>query len=103
MVTPKVINILLIDDHSLFREGLGRLLQSEPALRVVGSCNSVRDGVAVLEKEQVDIVLLDFDLGEAGLETQILDPDLGYRLVSECAANTSVAVAPDVDFARCRV
>ncbi len=64
MVTSKATNILLIDDHSLFREGLGRLLQSEPGFRVVGNCNSVRDGLAVLEKQQVDIVLLDFDLGE---------------------------------------
>ncbi len=64
MVTSKATNILLIDDHSLFREGLGRLLQSEPGFRVVGNCNSVRDGVAILEKEHVDIVLLDVDLGE---------------------------------------
>jgi len=64
MVTPQVIHILLVDDHSLFREGLGRLLQSESALKVVGTCSSVRDGVAVLEKERVDIVLLDYDLGE---------------------------------------
>ncbi len=64
MASSHVIQILLIDDHSLFREGLGRLLQSESALKVVGNCSSVREGVAVLGKERVDIVLLDYDLGE---------------------------------------
>jgi DNA-binding NarL/FixJ family response regulator len=58
------IRILLVDDHSLFREGLGRLLQSEPELKLVGNCGSVREGLSVLEKEKIDIVLLDYDLGE---------------------------------------
>ncbi len=60
----KEITILLIDDHSLFREGLERLLQAEPSLRVVGNCSSVQEGLTVLQHEQVDIVLLDYDLGE---------------------------------------
>lgn len=53
-----------MDDHSLFRESLGRLLQAEPDLRVVGNCGSVREALAVLEQEQVDVVLLDYDLGD---------------------------------------
>jgi len=64
MVTPQEIKILLVDDHSLFRESLGRLLQSEPALRVVGNCGSMSEALSVLDHEQVDIVLLDYDLGE---------------------------------------
>jgi len=58
------IRILLVDDHSLFREGLGRLLEAEPALRLVATCGSVREGLAVLAREQVDLVLLDYDLGD---------------------------------------
>ena len=58
------IRILLVDDHSLFRESLGRLLQAEPDFRVVGNCGSVREALAVLEQEQVDVVLLDYDLGD---------------------------------------
>lgn len=58
------IRILLVDDHSLFRESLGRLLQAEPDLKVVGNCGSVREALAVLEQEQVDVVLLDYDLGD---------------------------------------
>jgi len=55
----------LIDDHSLFRESLSRLLAAEPDFRIVGSCGSVESALELLDRETADIVLLDFDLGEA--------------------------------------
>ncbi len=60
----KSIRILLVDDHDLFRESLARLLQAQNDFSVVGSCGSVREAMAVLEREPVDIILLDYDLGE---------------------------------------
>jgi two-component system, NarL family, nitrate/nitrite response regulator NarL len=58
------INILLVDDHALFRESVARLLTSEPGFEVTAHCNSVEEALAVLLKTYVDIVLLDFDLGQ---------------------------------------
>ena len=58
------IRILLVDDHSLFRESLSRLLEGEPKFRVVGSCASASEALALLNREKADIVLLDYDLGE---------------------------------------
>jgi DNA-binding NarL/FixJ family response regulator len=58
------ISILLVDDHSLFRESLSRLLASEPDFRVSATCASIEDALAILEHENVDLVLLDYDLGE---------------------------------------
>ncbi len=55
---------MLLDDHGLFREGLGRLLQAEPSIHVVATCGFIREALSVLEREQVDIVLLDYDLGD---------------------------------------
>ena len=60
----KAIRILLVDDHDLFRESLARLIQAEPDISVVGSCGSIRGGLAVLEREQIDLILLDHDLGQ---------------------------------------
>ena len=56
--------LLLVDDHILFREGLSRLLASEPDFEIVGSCGTAAEALAVLKNGPVDIVLLDFDLGE---------------------------------------
>jgi DNA-binding NarL/FixJ family response regulator len=58
------IRLLLIDDHVLFREGLSRLLASEPDLEVVADCGTTGEALAILDRCQVDLVLLDFDLGE---------------------------------------
>jgi two-component system nitrate/nitrite response regulator NarL len=58
------IRILLIDDHNLFRESLRRLLEAEPDFQIAGSCASISEAWRVLDREQVDIVLLDYEFTE---------------------------------------
>src|SRR6266849_5724251 len=58
------IAILLVDDHALFRESVARLLAAEPGFRVVAHCESVDDALERLRQTPVDIVLLDYDLGQ---------------------------------------
>jgi len=62
------IRILIVDDHSLFRESLGRLLETAPQIHVAGDYASVPEALTALSHEDIDIVLLDYDLGdESGL------------------------------------
>ncbi|MGD0776617.1 MAG: response regulator transcription factor [Candidatus Solibacter sp.] len=58
------IRLLLVDDHILFRDGLSRLLALEPDLEVVTGCGTVGEALETVGRERVDIVLLDYDLGE---------------------------------------
>jgi len=67
------IRILLVDDHSLFRESLGRLVDAEQEIHVAGQCASVAEALEVLSRTDADIVLLDYDLGE----------ESGFRLLTE--------------------
>jgi len=53
-----------VDDHSLFRDSLSRLLQTEPGFEIVGSCATVSEALPTLAATQPDIILLDYDLGE---------------------------------------
>ena len=53
-----------MDDHSLFRDSLSRLLQTEPGFHIVGSCATLAEALAIIANEQPDIILLDYDLGE---------------------------------------
>jgi DNA-binding NarL/FixJ family response regulator len=55
--------ILLIDDHSLFREAIARLLGREEDFEIVGECATVDEGITVLVSSAVDVVLLDINLG----------------------------------------
>jgi len=55
--------ILLIDDHSLFREAIARLLGRESDFEIVGECATVEEGLTVLKNNTVDVVLLDINLG----------------------------------------
>lgn len=59
---PTPVRILIADDHALFRDGLRRLLQSEPGFEVVGEAS---DGEALLplaRKTKPDILLLDLSM-----------------------------------------
>jgi len=58
------IRILLVDDHGLFRESLSRLLQAEPDLQIVETCSDATKALAIVQRQPVDLVLLDYDLGE---------------------------------------
>jgi two-component system, NarL family, nitrate/nitrite response regulator NarL len=58
------IRLLLLDDHVLFREGLSRLLASEPDFELVGNCGNSAEALELLRRVTADVVLLDFDLGD---------------------------------------
>lgn len=58
------IRILIVDDHTLFRESLTRLLEADTDFEVAGACASVREALIAIQKNPVDVVLLDYDLSE---------------------------------------
>lgn len=58
------LRLLLLDDHVLFREGLRRLLVTEPDFETVGECGTSSEALEMLSRTVVDVILLDFDLGE---------------------------------------
>src|SRR5208283_2876289 len=61
-MTP--IRLLLLDDHVLFRESLSRLLASEPDFVMAGHCGTAAEALEILKKTPVDVILLDYDLGD---------------------------------------
>lgn len=56
--------ILLVDDHTLFRASLARLLADHADLRVTGECATVEEAVALMAANAYDLVLLDYELGD---------------------------------------
>jgi two-component system, NarL family, nitrate/nitrite response regulator NarL len=62
--TEQALHILVLDDHALFRESVSRLLSAEAGFEVVAHCGAIEDALQVLRRKPIDLVLLDFDLGE---------------------------------------
>jgi two-component system, NarL family, nitrate/nitrite response regulator NarL len=60
----ETVHILLLNDHALFRESVSRLLGAEPDFEVVAHCGKIDEALQVLRRKSIDLVLLDFDLGE---------------------------------------
>lgn len=54
--------IILVDDHTLFRNGLKGLLNRYPECEVVGEASDGMEFLELLEKTTCDIVLLDIDM-----------------------------------------
>ena len=57
------IRIFVVDDHSLFREGLVRLLAGDESLAVVGSAESAEEALERLPHTPAEVLILDYDLG----------------------------------------
>jgi DNA-binding NarL/FixJ family response regulator len=55
--------LLLLDDHTLFRAMLGRLLETESEFRVVAQCSTSQEALEAMSRHRIDLVLLDYDLG----------------------------------------
>lgn len=91
-----MIRILVVDDHTLVREGLCRLLENENELEVVGQTGMGREAVALCRELKPDVVLLDYKLPDIdGLETteQIVAMGLKTRvLILTMYANEEYAI-----------
>jgi two-component system response regulator NreC len=58
-MNASAIHILLVDDHTLFREGIRALLESESRLKVVAEASDGRAAVAAARELKPDIILMD--------------------------------------------
>jgi DNA-binding NarL/FixJ family response regulator len=62
-------NILVVDDHPVVREGIGRVLAAALPHVVLGGAESAADARAVMQREPWDLVILDLTLGsDDGIE-----------------------------------
>ena len=65
-----MIRVLLADDHTLFREGVRRLLEAESGMDVVAEAGRGPEVIDQAAQTEPDIVLLDVSMpGRGGLET----------------------------------
>jgi DNA-binding NarL/FixJ family response regulator len=72
-MTNGIINILLVDDHPLVRDGLRARLEAVPHLRVVAEADGADEALREAGQCAVDLVLMDINMrGTSGIEATAL-------------------------------
>jgi DNA-binding NarL/FixJ family response regulator len=69
MKAEQVIRIVIVDDHTMLREGLRKVLAMEDDLEVVADTENARDAARIARETTPDVLLLDLRMpGTGGLE-----------------------------------
>ena len=65
-----MIQILIVDDHDLVREGLRALLEQDPSFQIVGETGDGQEAIRLATRLKPNVVLMDVSLpgGMGGLE-----------------------------------
>lgn len=65
-----MINILLVDDHAILRDGLKNILSFEDDMQVIGEAISGEEALKLSEELAPDVIIMDINLpGMNGVET----------------------------------
>ncbi len=61
--------IMIVDDHPITREGIARRISSESDMMVSSEAESAQEALQIIEKQKLDLVLLDISLeASSGLD-----------------------------------
>jgi DNA-binding NarL/FixJ family response regulator len=64
-----MINILIVDDHAIVREGLNTILRQEGHFTIAGMAKNSAEALRILTKKRIDVAIVDISLpGRNGLE-----------------------------------
>lgn len=83
--TCMTINILLVDDHKIIRDGLRSLLEKEKDMAVIAEAENGRDAVKLSSKHVPDIIVMDInmpDLNGVDAAELILSENSGIRIIA---------------------
>jgi DNA-binding NarL/FixJ family response regulator len=65
-VTPFFYEILLVDDHTLVRQGVRRIIEENPDLRVAGELGDGLELMDTVKKQKPHMVILDISMPHLG-------------------------------------
>jgi len=80
----RAIRVFLVDDHQVLLEGLARLINDNPTMKVIGTARDGRTAIKQIQLHRPDVVLLDISMPNLnGLEAarQICDVSPNTKIV----------------------
>jgi DNA-binding NarL/FixJ family response regulator len=77
--------VVVVDDHTIMRDGLSALLESVPDLEVVGTAADGRSAIETVEREKPNVVLMDLSMPRT-------DGTKAIRVIKQKAPNVRIVV-----------
>jgi signal transduction histidine kinase/CheY-like chemotaxis protein len=81
---PPTLEVLIVDDHAIFRDGIAQLLTQERGIHVVGFANDGGEAIELARKLKPDAILMDISMpGINGIEaTRVIHQEFpGIRII----------------------
>lgn len=95
---PEQVRIAIVDDHPIFRDGLRRLLESEPGFAIVAEGTDGLDAVRIAKESTPDVLLLDVAMPRMDGVDALAAPELaGTRVIVLTAALTERQAAKVIE------
>lgn len=90
-----LISIVLVHNHTLFREGLRHNINARPVFSLVGEASNGQQAIQLVEQTNPNVLLIEIDLpGISGLEVSWVikrsHPNIGVVLLGDSMAGQSV-------------
>jgi DNA-binding NarL/FixJ family response regulator len=93
MLVEMTIRLVVADDHYLVREGIRRLLETEPEIEIAAACDDLESLLLAVETERPDVVLTDIRMPPTRIDEGIraaarlreTHPEVGVVVLSQYA------------------
>lgn len=82
-----MINVVIVDDHKLVRNGIKRILENAQGIKIIGEASTGEEAIQIIKQLKPHVVLMDIKMpGLGGIETTRKlvrqDPDLKIIIVT---------------------
>ena len=95
MTQPKVVSVMIVDDHPVVRDGLNSIVSMEPDLKITGEAGTGEEALRLIRSLRPNVVVMDLmlpDMSGSDVIRQICgeSSDIGFIVLTSVAADEEI-------------